>query len=208
MIKKVDLLLCCVLVFFLIFPFSRSVGQVSFGMSAGGGITQSTGIRFALPLELELGTNVYLFGGPAFLQRRNPEIIRKLHPMRDYFTVETDYVSLPLAIKIRLDWTPLRIYGMVGIEVNYGLRMQATGVEDQRLFKEKLDFHRDGIRQLEGGAFAGAGFETDLRRERKIFADLRYYLGMFDIDKAPDGEIYNAGSYLTLGLLLPVAGDH
>lgn len=204
MVKKVDLLLFCSLL--LLFTFSSSIcrAQSAVGLSGGGGFTQSTGFRMALPLEFSLAKHIFLFGGPAYIQRRNPELVRKLPASREYRSAEINYLSLPLLLKIRLDWTPIRVYGLVGIELNYGMRLNATGVEDQRLFKEQIDFSRISVDQLDGGFCVGAGFETDLHRNRKIFADLRYYLGVLDIDQSNIGEMYNEGAFVTLGFMVPL----
>ncbi|MCB0629807.1 MAG: porin family protein [Saprospiraceae bacterium] len=203
MIKKVDLLLRWRLSLLLLLANVAVFAQNSFGVSGGGGFTQSTGFRAALPVEIRIKNNTALFGGPAFLMRRNQEIIRKLDAARDYYTVETNYLSLPVMVKLRLDWEPIHLYGLFGIEVNYGLRMQATGVEDQTLFKEKLDFDHIQLSRLDGGVTVGGGFEAELRNFRKIFADLRYYLGILDIDQSPDGEIFQEGTYVTLGFMMP-----
>lgn len=201
--KKVDLFLFFVLLITIV-SSSLCQAQTTVGLGGGGGFTQSTGFRFELPIEFELSNHISLFGGPAYVQRRNLELIRKLPSHREYGTAEVDYLSLPVMLKLRLDWTPVRIYGLAGIELNYGLRLQATGVEDQRLFKEKLDFEPVQVNRLDGGFCVGAGFETDLRRQRRIFADFRYYLGVMDIDRSNLGEIYNEGSFVTLGFMMPV----
>lgn len=203
MMKKVDLL-PMVFAILLVFCGKLCVAQTLVGLSGGGGFTQSTGFRFALPVEHQLSKHISLFSGLAFIQRRNREFVRKLSAGREYLSAEADYLSLPVLFKVRLDWEPVRIYGLAGIEINYGLRIQATGVEDQRLFKEKLGFKSIGISHFDGGFCVGAGFETDLRRNRKIFADLRYYLGILDIDESKVGEIYNEGAFVTLGFLLPI----
>src|SRR5690606_5581488 len=109
--RKVDLLLYCLLLLFTLLSYQDSRAQASFGLGAGGGLNQKTGFRAAMPLELKLGSNFFLFGEPSFLQRRNQEVIRKLDAMRDYFTVETDYVALPVMLKLSLDWEPIRVYG-------------------------------------------------------------------------------------------------
>lgn len=202
--KKVDLFPFFLLLALLLYygPFCRA--QTAVGLSAGGGFTQSTGFRAALPLEFSLSRDLFIFGGPAFLQRRNRELIRKLSTSREYLSAEVDYVSLPVLLKLRLDWTPVRIYGLAGVEINYAWRLQATGIEDQRLFKQKLDFAPINISRLDGGFCVGAGLETDLHRQRKIFADLRYYLGILDIDQSSLGEIYNEGAFVTLGFMMPL----
>lgn len=204
MTKKVDLLLCWRISLLLLLANVAVHAQNSFGVSGGGGFTQSTGFRAAIPIEINLKKNTALFGGPAFIMRRNPEIVRRLPASREYYTVETNYLSLPVLLKLRLDWEPIHLYGLLGVEINYGVRMQATGVEDQMLFKERLDFQDVRIQQLDGGVSVGGGFEAELRNQRKIFADLRYYLGILDIDESVDGEIYNEGAYVTLGFLMPL----
>jgi hypothetical protein len=204
MIRKVDLLLPWQLSLFFLLANVSLQAQSFYGVSGGGGFTQSTGFRAALPIEIRIRNNTAIFGGPAFLMRRNQEIVRKLDPTRDYYTVETNYLSLPVMFKLRLDWQPIQLYGLFGIEVNYGLRMQATGVEDQTLFKENLDFSSININRLDGGVSIGGGFEAGMRNQRKIFADLRYYLGVMDIDQSVDGEIYQEGAYVTLGFMMPM----
>jgi len=204
--KTVDLILFRIFWLFLVIlsPLAFCQAQISIGLSGGGGFTQSTGFRAAIPVEIDLRKSLYLFGGPAFIQRRNQEVVRKLSFMRDYLSAEMDYFSFPVLIKARLEWQPIRIYGMVGLELNYGLRIQATGLEDQRLFKERLDFEQIEISRFDGGFLVGGGFEADLRGRRKIFADLRYYQGLTDIDPSPLGEIYNEGLYVTLGFIMPL----
>lgn len=204
MIKKVDLLLFCVILVLANLLGTTCRGQHLAGLSGGGGFTQSTGFRFALPVEIDLSKHLAIFGGPSYIQRRNLELVRKLPANREYGTAEVDYISLPVMLKLRLDWTPVRIYGLAGIEASYGLRLQATGVEDQRLFKEKFEFAPIQVDRWDGGFCVGAGFETDLHRDRKIFADFRYYLGILDIDRSALGEIYNEGTYVTLGFMLPL----
>ena len=201
--KKVDLLLFGLFIIACIIG-SPCQAQTNVGVSGGGGFTQSTGFRMALPLEFQLSRHIYLFGGPAYMQRRNMELVRKLPAGRDYHSAEINYLSLPILLKIRLDWEPIRIYGLAGLEINYGIRMNANGVEDYRLFREQIDFSRVSVNRFDGGLCAGAGIETDLHRNRKIFADLRYYLGVFDIDQSSQGEIFNEGAFVTLGFMLPL----
>ncbi|PHN05675.1 porin family protein [Flavilitoribacter nigricans] len=204
MMKKADLLFCCFLLIALSFS---AVGraQTFAGIGGGGGLTPSTGVRVALPLEVQLSEHVFLFGGPAFILRRNLELLRKLPANRDYNSAEISYLSLPIMMKIRLDWEPVRLYGLAGIEVNYGLRFNANGIEDYRLFRERIDFDEVVVNRLDGGFAVGAGIETDLHRDRRIFADLRYYLGVLDIDGVSLGEIYNEGVFVTLGLMMPLS---
>lgn len=203
MMKQADLRLFS---FLLLFGCSTVFCQAqhAFGLSGGGGFTQAMGFRMALPLEFNLSKHVFLFGGPAYLQRRNMELVRKLPVSREYRSAEINYLSLPVLLKVRLDWEPIRIYGLAGIELNYGVLINANGIEDQRLFKERIEFADIAVDRLDGGFCIGAGFETDLHRQRKIFADLRHYLGVLDIDPSADGEIYNEGTFVTLGFMLPL----
>lgn len=196
-------LLVIVLIFLFCAPFALRA-QIATGLGGGGGFTRNTGFRAALPLEYGIRKNVYIHSGVAIIQRRNLEIIRKLGNGRDYLSVATDYLSLPILLKLRLDWQPVRLYGLIGAEINYGLRLQASGLEDMRLFRETLSFDPLGLRRWDAGLCIGGGVEKDIHRRRKIFADIRYYQGITDMDRSAASEIYNDGVFVTLGFLLPL----
>lgn len=178
--------------------------QFAIGLSGGGGLNENTGFRAAIPMEYGFRPSLSLFSGVAFVQRRNREIVRKLDAERDYFFTATDYLSVPFYLKLRLHWKPLSLYGLLGTEINYGLRMHANGLDDFRLFREPLAFDALRLQRWDIGLGIGAGFSADIHRQRKIFADIRYYLGITDIDRSAEAEIYNDGIYMTLGFLMPL----
>lgn len=174
------------------------------GFMGGAGLTANVGLRVSLPAEFTVNRNIACQLELVYIQKGNVALTRKFSQERDYGLILTDYVSIPMLLKLKLDWKPIGIYALVGPEVAYGIKMYGHYAEGNNIYRDRLSFDGQGVRHIDAGLSVGIGLERIIRRDTKIFMDLRYYLGITDLDTAKDNDIFNEGQYLNLGVLFPL----
>lgn len=196
----------CLFIFWLIWIIPRCINcQTSYvGFIGGAGLTANVGLRISVPVEFTVNRNIAYQLELVFIQKGNVALTRKFSQERDYGLILTDYVSIPLLLKLKLDWKPIGIYALVGPEVAYGLKMYGHYAEGNNIYRDKLSFEGQGVRRVDAGLSVGIGLERVIRRNTKIFMDLRYYLGITDLDTAKDNDIFNEGQYFNIGVLFPL----
>lgn len=139
-----------------------------------------------------------------YLQRTSPEILRKLDRNRGYHLATIDYISLNFLLKIQLDLEPIGLYAVVGPDISFGARAYARYSSDGNIVIDRLKFDELALRRWDAGVCIGGGIEKEIRKRRRIFFDVRYYLGIIDIDKDTTGDIFNEGTFFNLGFLIPL----
>lgn len=197
---RIRLLLCFIFVCLSFYGKAQSY----IGIAGGGGLTSEVGLRAATIAEFKV--NSFLSFQPEFtyVQRTNQEIIRRLNPNRDYRQVIIDYFEIPLLAKFQVSVNSFRVVALMGPKVSYGMNMKANFVTENRITSEKISFEERGIDRFDVGLNLGVGIDKTISKNRKIFIDIRYYLGIYDIDTWEDSEIFNQGPVVNLGFLIPV----
>ena len=192
--------------FLFLFVIKLGTAQNYLGLSGGGGLATEVGFRAAAIGEFPVNAVLCLQTEVVFIQRANWEIIQRLNQDIDYRQVVISYIELPLLAKFNLDLNAVSLYGLLGLKLGYGVNMAGNYVEDGLIISEKLSFDEKYIEQFDMGLNLGVGIEREISKARKIFIDYRYYLGLYDIDREADSEIYNAGSVVNMGFLIPIGG--
>lgn len=182
--------------------------QYYLGLSGGGGISGEVFFRAAIPAEAELTQTLSIRSEVVYVQRENRDLLIKLIGDRNYWQATISYLEIPVLAKAHLHLKSLSIYVLAGPKVGYGIRLAANYSEGSVLFEERFDFDEKEIHRLDFGLNLGFGLEKRINKNRKIFIDYRYYLGLSDIDSgAPTNNIYNQGQVFNLGFLLPIDGS-
>lgn len=194
--------LLCMLLFLL--SLSTATGQTYVGLNGGGGIPDEVLFRGALSGEFQLGTNLALLVEAAYVQRENPSLLTQLPRRRNYIQPVINYLEAPVLFKFRLPLPIVNLYALAGPQLAYGIHLYSTFEEDNRIFTERLDFRRTGIHRLDIGGYVGAGLEKEISRGRRIFIDIRYYLGLHNINAEGEEKIFNQGKSFALGFMIPV----
>jgi hypothetical protein len=192
--------------FLFLFVFKLGTAQNYVGLSGGGGLATEVGFRTAAIGEFPVNSILSIQTEVVFIQRANWEIIQRLNQDIDYRQVVVAYIELPLLAKFSLDLNAISLHGLLGVKLGYGINMVGNYVEDGSIISEKFQFDEKNIEQFDMGLNLGFGIEREISKARKIFIDYRYYLGLYDIDKEADSEIYNAGSVVNMGFLIPIGG--
>lgn len=191
----------------LFFCLNLSLNAQSYiGLSGGGGLTPEVFFRAAIPVEVPVHQNVSLRSELVYIQRANRDILLKLIGDRDYWQATISYVEIPVLAQMHLDIKTFSIYALIGPKFGFGVRIAANYSEGNVLYEERLSFNEKGIRRFDVGVNLGAGLEKRIVKDRKIFMEYRYYLGLSDINTDSSNTIYNQGQVFNLGFLLPIFG--
>ncbi|NUQ24858.1 MAG: PorT family protein [Saprospiraceae bacterium] len=183
-------------------PFASA--QHYLGLTGGGGFSPTVGFRAGVVAEWKHRPNVVFLTEATYLQRTSPEILRKLDRNRGYHLATVDYVSLNFLIKMQLDLEPVGLYAVAGADISFGARAYARYSSDGNIVIDRLLFDELALRRWDAGVCIGGGIEKEIRKRRRIFFDVRYYLGIIDIDKDTAGDIFNEGTFFNLGFLIPL----
>ncbi len=178
--------------------------QVYLGLMGGGSFTEEVEVRGAIPVEWEKNSYFSLRAELAVTVRGNQEIVRKINISTDVSIENLLLLELPIMARFTLPTQGFQPYLTIGLQVGYGISVHSRYIDAQQYFKEKFSFREAGLKHLDSGLTFGIGLEKSISGNRRIFADLRHYLGILNIDDAPQGEIYNQGTALSIGLLLPI----
>lgn len=176
--------------------------QVYIGLGGGGGIPHEVLFRAAVPLEISLRENISIQTGAAFVQRENTEVLVNLSRSRNYLRPVINYLELPVLLKMNLPFEIFDFYGFIGPKVAYGVQLNSTYREDNRLFQEHLNFKESNISRFDAGLSLGVGIEKKISRGNKLFIDFRHYLGFFNINTGEGEDIFNGGKAFTIGFMI------
>lgn len=196
-------LLLPMLLLYIAIPFSISA-QTYLGLSGGGGISTEVLFRAAIPVEIPINQTISLRTEFVYIQRENRDVLLKLNGDRHYWQPVISYFEWPVLAKAHLHIKSMSFYALAGPKLGYGFKLAANYLEDNTFYEERFDFSDKDIHHWDVGLNVGFGLEKRINKNRKIFVDYRYYLGLFDIDKGASTSIYNQGQVFNLGFLLPI----
>ena len=178
--------------------------QSYIGLSGGGGINSEVLFRTAIPAEIPINQTLSIRSELVYIQRENRDILLKLNGDRNYWQPVISYLELPILAKAHLHINSLSIYALAGPKFGYGIKLAANYLEDNTFYEERFHFSDEGIHQFDFGLNFGFGLEKRINKDRKIFVDYRFYLGLYDIDQAASTSIFNQGQVFNLGFLVPI----
>jgi len=187
-----------------LFCLSAASAQAYIGLNGGAGMPDEVLFRGALSGEFHLTDNVSVQIETAYIQRENPSLLIELPRGRNYIQPVINYVEAPLLMKVRLPLPIVDLYAIAGPQLAYGVGLSSTYEEDNMIYTERLDFDRSGIARLDIGCYFGAGLEKEITQGRKIFVDVRYYLGLYNINARGEEELFNQGKCFALGFMIPI----
>lgn len=174
------------------------------GLSGGGGINSEVLFRAAIPAEIPINQTLSVRTELVYIQRENRDVLQKLNGDRNYWQPVISYLELPVLAKAHLRIKSMSIYAVAGPKLGYGIKLAANYLEDNTFYAERFDFRKEKLHQLDIGLNFGFGLEKRINKDRKIFVDYRFYLGLYDIDQSSSTSIFNQGQVFNLGFLVPV----
>ena len=111
------------------------------------------------------------------------------------------YIDVGALAKLRFGAeNPINAYIGAGPFLNYAIsgKTKIAGIEDKVVFDE------DGIKRTDFSIAAALGLNFNLS-DLGFFADVRYILGLGDLDENPDREVKNRTIGITAGIMVPLS---
>ena len=181
-------------------------GQVNIGFMGGGSLSDEVEVRGAFLLEWPMSRYWGIRVEPAFAIRGNREVVRKINISSERSAESLSYLELSVLSKFILPLDDFRPYVVLGIQAGYGVSVRSSYIDGPLSLKEKYSFKEVQLDPFDAGLAFGIGIDKEIRRNRKIFADFRYYLGLVNFDSDEGGDIFNAGKVFSIGFTLPLTG--
>ena len=178
--------------------------QIHIGLMGGGSLYNDVEVRGAVPLTIQKNEFLSLQTELAFAVRGNRALIEKLNIRPSLSSEHLYYLELPVLLKVTLPLRSFQPFLLIGPQIGYGLGARLQYIEEDEYHRVNYSFKELGLRSLDLGMTFGFGMEKSIAGGRKIFADYRYYLGVLDIDTHQQGELFNAGSAISIGFSLPI----
>lgn len=155
-------------------------------------------------LDLQIGLGLELGIIPAFSIQ--PEVMYlgrsyKADILGQEIRQNFAYLDVGALAKLRFGAeNPINAYIGAGPFLNYAIsgKTKIAGIEDT------IDFSQDGIKRTDFSIAAALGLNFNLA-DLGFFADLRYILGLGDLDENPDREVKNRTIGITAGLMIPLS---
>ena len=178
--------------------------QFHVGLMGGGSLYNDVEVRGAVPFTIKKNEFLTIHTEIAFAIRGHRELIDKLKIRPSLSSEHLYYLELPILLKATLPLRSFQPFLIIGPQIGYGLGARLKYLEEDHYHRLNYTFKELNLRQLDFGATLGIGIEKEIAGAKKIFADYRYYLGVLDIDADQQGEMFNAGSAISIGFSLPI----
>lgn len=174
------------------------------GIHAGGG-QNGVEVRGGVPLLWLLNRQQALLFELAFTRRGDAQLSRLLPETRPYLTSVASYAEATVLWTYGWHRSQLRVFGLVGPALGYGVAVDATYRNSSQQFeREHYAWRATRIARWDVGVYLGGGIGLHHPRGQLLQVDLRFYLGLKDLDRVSSSAFYHQGLMLGLGYFLPL----
>lgn len=183
----------------------HSYSQVYLGLSSGVSISKikndnrysdliaHTRFNVEIPIIYKLNKNIAFQSGLSYI---NMGGTYKIHLMQvndglydSKFFFRLNYLSLPLTFNFSLPLNKYSLYGRAGIYMSYLLSADMKSAESGEKYKKDLKDDQFKIHRFDAGFVFGTGVTRTLGNGF-IFFDVRYMIGLCDLNKGLGSNIY------------------
>lgn len=195
----------CISITLLMLNISQAQSQSFLGLSGGADIYEQVDFRVAGVFESERSNWFSWQTELVYVKRENIGLLQYLPNDREYIRPIVSYLAIPLLAKIKMDISGANLYALVGPQFSLATATYASvWLENGQLLNKTFLLKDLGLTQWDFGANLGIGIEKVISKDRKIFIEFRYYLGIIDLANKQEYPIYNEGKSFNLGFLLPI----
>jgi hypothetical protein len=115
------------------------------------------------------------------------------------------YVQIPLTLKVRFENQPITPYLFVGPNVGFLLSAKAESNLNSPMHIEYIEYdEKPNSKETDVAIDFGAGCEYNMSTSLILTADVRYSLGIYDIDKTSRGAVKTRCIQILIGTLIPL----
>ena len=165
------------------------------------------GFYFGLPFEYQLNDLVNFIPEVALVSEGSVVSVSIQEEERTYNNLIL-YAKVPLVAKLKLLKNNDYEFGIVGgVVPAYALAIKSfyfSSNSFSRSVEEDTDFEKAGVRRYDLGLVMGLNTEKVIAKGLKLTIDLRYHLGLLDIQAISQLTNTTESLNLTIGLLTPI----
>ena len=192
---------------FLMICFYTNLNAQSYiGIEGGGYIAPGeTGLKIGIVSDFKIKKFLSFHPELIYIQKGVSLPLENLSNEITYRSPKVDYIQIPIMFNFSLDMNTLSFQIFAGPYISYGLKASAINIEDiNNPYKEIFTFEDINTHRLDFGASFGTSLVLEIAKAKKMFLDLRYNLGLRDINADPVGSTFNEGTSLTMGFMIPL----
>lgn len=196
--------ICGILLFLLFFVNSALTQQI--GLSGGASVDPITSLRLAAFYEYELEPWLSIQPEVSYLQQGHSSLVDRLFeepPGLGYGAL--DAFSVSMLAKIRLQRPDFSLYLLAGPSLSWFTGAIAVFAGEDEIYQRvRLPLSSYEVKAWDWGGTIGLGLEKGIRKQQKIFVDVRYYQGFENLNKDRGSVFYLEALYFDFGLIIPL----
>jgi opacity protein-like surface antigen len=151
--------------------------------------------------ETRLHKFIWLQTDLLYVRRYQKDVYYKASGAESLDHIALDYIALPVGVKFDLDLEHIKLYGVLGVQLAYGMQVEVLfAPEAVPLNGQNLAFEEVGLRSWDAGLSLASGFEKMINNRYKLFLEYRYYLGITSLNSMHPVELFNEGGVLNIGI--------
>ncbi len=180
--------------------------QVYLGIEGGGYLAPSeTGLKLGIVSDFKIKNFFSIHPELIYIQKGVSLPLENLSAEETYRSPKVDYFQIPIMCHFHLDIHTFSFQAFIGPYVSYGLKASAINIEDiNNPYKEIFSFAEIKTHRFDFGASIGTSIVMEVVKAKKMFLDIRYNIGLRDINTHPDRATFNEGTSLTMGFMIPL----
>ncbi len=137
-----------------------------------------------------------------FIEKETPFDLESFAPEEDFRLNQIDYLEFPIALQLKVKLNVVSFNLFLGPFIAYGLSASALDFQTGTL--SHFSLQEINVSRIDFGALIGGGLDFDIAKGRRMFIDVRFNIGLKDINTTVDGETYTENNSLTMGIMFPL----
>lgn len=184
----------------------HSVFSQRVGLSGGASVDPITSLRLAAIYEQDIHTWLSLQPEISFLQKGHPSMVDRLFaepPGLGYGAVSE--VAVECLLKLKMELSDFSIYLLAGPSLSRFVGAVAVYAgEDEVYQRVRVPVAAYGLKHWDWGGTVGLGVERQIRKNQKIFVDVRYYQGLQNLNLDQGNAFFLESLYFDFGMFIPL----
>ena len=195
---------CGILFSFLLFVNFAFTQRI--GLSGGASVDPITSLRLAALYEQDIHPWLSLQTEFSYLQKGHSSLVDRLFtepPGLGYGAI--DVISAEAFLKLKLELSDFSFYLLGGTSLSSFVGAVAVYQGEDEIYQRvRIPLSAYELKSWDWGGTIGLGLERRIRKQQKIFVDVRYYQGFNNLNRDPASVFYLESLYFNFGMIIPL----
>lgn len=176
------------------------------GLSGGASVDPITSLRLAALYEQDIHPWLSLQTEFSYLQKGHSSLVNRLFsepPGLGYGAI--DVLSADAFLKLKLELSDFSFYLLGGVSLSSFVGAIAVYQGEDDIYQRvRIPLSAYQLKSWDWGGTIGLGLERRIRKQQKIFVDVRYYQGFNNLNRDPASVFYLESLYFNFGMIIPL----